>query len=104
MQANSAPLWLGKSLLRPSPRQQLGANRHPRLLPFRNHRKVVAKQKMIDDEIERLESTRIDSLTLAQMLRRPGTCYSDLPNTNENLAPRFEPSKSALLVVIGRTT
>src|SRR3989440_1092635 len=59
------------------------------LLPSRNYQKVVAKQQMIDEEIERLESTRIDSLTLAQMLRRPGTSYNDLPNRNENLAPEL---------------
>jgi len=59
------------------------------LLPSRNYQKVVAKQEMIGKEIERLESTRIGSLTLAQMLRRPETRYCDLPSKNENLAPEL---------------
>ena len=55
------------------------------LLPFRNFRNFNAKQEAIQHEIERLEKTRVGSVTLAQILRRPETKYADLPTRNESL-------------------
>ena len=55
------------------------------LLPERNYRKLSAKEKAIADEIQRLETTRNGSDTLAQQLRRPEIIYSDIIN-NTNLS------------------
>jgi tRNA uridine 5-carboxymethylaminomethyl modification enzyme len=56
------------------------------LLPDRNFQKFLAKQIAIEEEISRLEKTRIGTETLIQMLRRPETTYRDLPGTLPNLA------------------
>jgi tRNA uridine 5-carboxymethylaminomethyl modification enzyme len=50
------------------------------LLPHRNYLKYRQKQREIDEEIKRLETTRVGSETLAQSLRRPGIRYSDIVN------------------------
>ncbi|HTL56890.1 MAG TPA: FAD-dependent oxidoreductase, partial [Candidatus Limnocylindrales bacterium] len=50
------------------------------LLPKRHYARVVAKQKAIADEIDRLERSRQGSETLAQLLRRPEITYSDISN------------------------
>ncbi len=52
------------------------------LLPERNYRKLEAKRDAIDDELERLEKTRVGSDTLAQLLRRPDISYSDVVNSS----------------------
>ena len=56
------------------------------LLPDRNHRKLLEKQQAICDELARLEKTRVGSVSLAQMLRRPDVAYHDLPVPNEQLS------------------
>ncbi len=55
------------------------------LLPSRNFRKFTVKREAIELEIERLEKTRVGSLTLSQILRQPEMKYRDLPLRNENL-------------------
>ena len=52
------------------------------LLPERNYRRLVEKREAITDEIKRLETTRIGSDALAQLLRRPEVDYKSLPFTN----------------------
>jgi len=55
------------------------------LLPERKSRIVREKQTRIDAEILRLETTRHDSQTLAQLLRRPEVTYRGLPNPDPDL-------------------
>ena len=55
------------------------------LLPERISRIIKDKQSRIDAEILRLETTRHNSETLAQLLRRPEVSYRDLPNPNPDL-------------------
>jgi tRNA uridine 5-carboxymethylaminomethyl modification enzyme len=52
------------------------------LLPERNYRKLEAKRDAIDDELERLEKTRVGTDTLAQLLRRPDIRYCDIVDKN----------------------
>jgi tRNA uridine 5-carboxymethylaminomethyl modification enzyme len=56
------------------------------LLPFRNYQPFKEREKAIVAEIQRLESTRVDRNTLAQLLKRPEISYADLPNRNETLS------------------
>ncbi|MBI4323982.1 MAG: tRNA uridine-5-carboxymethylaminomethyl(34) synthesis enzyme MnmG [Chloroflexi bacterium] len=56
------------------------------LLPLRNYQKFVAKQIAIQEEMLRLDLTRVGSLSLAQMLRRPEIRYQDLPYRNADLS------------------
>jgi tRNA uridine 5-carboxymethylaminomethyl modification enzyme len=56
------------------------------LLPDRNHQKFVAKELAINGEIKRLETTRIGTETLIQMLRRPEVSYRNLPNRDASLS------------------
>jgi tRNA uridine 5-carboxymethylaminomethyl modification enzyme len=56
------------------------------LLPGRNFQKFQAKKIAIEDEISRLEKTRVGTETLIQMLRRPETTYRDLPGASPNLS------------------
>ena len=55
------------------------------LLPVRNARKLEVKRAAIENELARLEKTRVGAETLAQLLRRPEMIYSQLPNRNEDL-------------------
>ena len=55
------------------------------LLPAHKARLVREKQERIDAEILRLETTRCNSETLAQLLRRPELDYSRLPNPAPDL-------------------
>jgi tRNA uridine 5-carboxymethylaminomethyl modification enzyme len=55
------------------------------LLPERNYRKFTAKREAVLAELERLNTTRAGSDTLAQILRRPGVSYKSLPSTTTNL-------------------
>ena len=50
------------------------------LLPERNYLKLKAKEEAIALEIQRLETTRSGSETLAQLLRRPEISYTDITN------------------------
>jgi tRNA uridine 5-carboxymethylaminomethyl modification enzyme len=56
------------------------------LLPARNYRKFETKRAAIEDELLRLEKTRVGGETLSQMLRRPEVEYSRLPDRNPNLS------------------
>jgi len=56
------------------------------LLAERNYRKLLIKQDAIRDELNRLATTRRDSFTLAQLLRRPEVRYKDLPSRNDSLS------------------
>ncbi len=53
------------------------------LLPERNFRRFEAKQRAVEQEIERLEKTRRGTQTLAQLLRRPEISYSDVIDDTE---------------------
>jgi tRNA uridine 5-carboxymethylaminomethyl modification enzyme len=55
------------------------------LLPAHKARLVREKQERIDAEILRLETTRSNSETLAQLLRRPELNYRRLPSPNPDL-------------------
>jgi tRNA uridine 5-carboxymethylaminomethyl modification enzyme len=55
------------------------------LLPERNHRKFSAKLKAIQEEILRLETTRVGADTLIQLLRRPEVSYAELPKKRADL-------------------
>lgn len=55
------------------------------LLPERHHRMFLRKQEVISAELHRLHRTRENTITLAQLLKRPGTTYSDLSSKAENL-------------------
>ena len=57
------------------------------LLPIRNYEKFNAKKKAIEAELVRIQSTRIGTETLIQMLRRPEMTYAQLPAQDESLAP-----------------
>ena len=48
------------------------------LLPERNYVKLKAKEQAIEEEIGRLERTRVGGETLAQRLRRPEVSYHDV--------------------------
>ena len=50
------------------------------LLPDFKYRHVQQKKQLIEDELERLSSTRRDGGTLAELLRRPETAYKDVAN------------------------
>lgn len=57
------------------------------ILPGRCFRKVECKRAAIRMEIERLNSTRWNSTTLAHLLKRPEVSYADLPSKNDGLDP-----------------
>jgi tRNA uridine 5-carboxymethylaminomethyl modification enzyme len=56
------------------------------LLPARNARKLEAKRTAIENELARLEKTRVGADTLAQLLRRPEMTYANLPGRNDQLS------------------
>jgi tRNA uridine 5-carboxymethylaminomethyl modification enzyme len=53
------------------------------LLPERNCRKYLAKERAINAEIERLQSTRVGGESLAQQLRRPEVSYVNLVDKSD---------------------
>src|SRR5208283_2003789 len=55
------------------------------LLPDRNYGQVRAREKAINNEINRLYKTYYKINTLAKLLSRPEMAYKDLPNRNETL-------------------
>jgi tRNA uridine 5-carboxymethylaminomethyl modification enzyme len=55
------------------------------LLSPNRYRRVVEKQKAIDEEIERLSRTRVGNETLFDLLRRPEMTYQKLPSRNDSL-------------------
>lgn len=56
------------------------------LLPLEKFQQFESKYSQITSEIQRLERTRVGTETLAGMLRRPKTHYSDLPHGNGTLS------------------
>ena len=56
------------------------------LLSERRAALVRTRKEVVDAEILRLETTRVGTDTLAQMLRRPEVSYRDLPQTNPTLS------------------
>src|SRR6202789_576753 len=56
------------------------------LLPERNYRTFQAKKAAVEQEILRLQTTRIGQETLIQMLRRPEVTYHDLPAKDKKLS------------------
>jgi tRNA uridine 5-carboxymethylaminomethyl modification enzyme len=55
------------------------------LLPERNYNTFRAKQKSINDELNRINTTRYGSNTLEKILSRPEVAYKDLPGKDEAL-------------------
>jgi tRNA uridine 5-carboxymethylaminomethyl modification enzyme len=55
------------------------------LLPETHHARFAQKRDQIERELERLRETRVGSMTLEQMLRRPEMTYRDLPPGVEQL-------------------
>ncbi|HAM71420.1 MAG TPA: tRNA uridine-5-carboxymethylaminomethyl(34) synthesis enzyme MnmG [Verrucomicrobiales bacterium] len=55
------------------------------LLGKRNYEQFTLKRQQVREELERLESTRVDGELLAKQLRRPGMSYHQLPNRREDL-------------------
>ena len=56
------------------------------LLPSRHFSLFTTKRNQINEELRRLETTRIGRDTLAQMLRRPEITYDQLPDQNKSLS------------------
>jgi tRNA uridine 5-carboxymethylaminomethyl modification enzyme len=59
------------------------------LLPTRNYERFARKQQSIQEELARLDRTRIGQLTLTQLLKRTETTYFDLPEANLALSPEI---------------
>jgi tRNA uridine 5-carboxymethylaminomethyl modification enzyme len=57
------------------------------LLPDRNYQIYLRKQQAIERELQRLDSTRQGTQTLAQLLRRPEISYSNLHQNDSSLPP-----------------
>ena len=55
------------------------------LLPHRRFARVQAKQQAIAAELQRLQTSRYGTLTLAQILSRPEVRYGDLPGARTDL-------------------
>jgi tRNA uridine 5-carboxymethylaminomethyl modification enzyme len=58
------------------------------LLPRHRYARVEAKHQAIKAELQRLQTTRHGSLTLAQILSRPEVRYQDLPGARTDLDPQ----------------
>jgi tRNA uridine 5-carboxymethylaminomethyl modification enzyme len=55
------------------------------LLPKHRFKRFEEKRQRIHDEMLRLNSTRVNSESLAQLLRRPEASYKDLPSQDASL-------------------
>jgi tRNA uridine 5-carboxymethylaminomethyl modification enzyme len=55
------------------------------LLPEHCHERVRQKQRLIDEELNRLQAVCSEGRPLSQILRRPEVRYQDLPNKNAHL-------------------
>jgi tRNA uridine 5-carboxymethylaminomethyl modification enzyme len=56
------------------------------LLPKCNYEQTQVKQGLIEEELIRIQQTRCNGLTLADMLRRPEISYSQLPSNRSDLS------------------
>ncbi len=59
--------------------QRIGICSHEEILETKSHRKEI------EEEINRLETTRVSGASLSQMLRRQGVAYHDLPGHDTSL-------------------
>jgi tRNA uridine 5-carboxymethylaminomethyl modification enzyme len=57
------------------------------LLPERFYKRTMEKYKAVTRELERLQNTRFQRVTLEQILRRPEMTYERLPLRNASLPP-----------------
>lgn len=57
------------------------------LLPGRNYLKFKTKKSLIENEINRLNTTYCSTTSLAKILARPEMSYDGLPDKNSNLSP-----------------
>jgi tRNA uridine 5-carboxymethylaminomethyl modification enzyme len=57
------------------------------LLPKEQYSDVLEKEKAIKSELKRLEEIKINGVTLAKQLARPGVFYGDLAQKNPRLIP-----------------
>jgi len=57
------------------------------LLPERFYKRTMEKYKAVTRELERLQNTRFQGVTLEQILRRPEMTYECLPLKDANLPP-----------------
>jgi tRNA uridine 5-carboxymethylaminomethyl modification enzyme len=57
------------------------------LLPERNYKLFLAKQKLIENEISRLEKTICNQKSLLKLLTQPQITYKDLPDQDSQLSP-----------------
>jgi tRNA uridine 5-carboxymethylaminomethyl modification enzyme len=57
------------------------------LLPERFYKRTMEKYKAVTRELERLQNTRFQGVTLEQILRRPEMTYERLPLRNASLPP-----------------
>lgn len=55
------------------------------ILPAMRLRTIRERQRQIDDELQRLASTRVEGATLLQWLRRPEHTYASLPSRRTDL-------------------
>lgn len=56
------------------------------LLPARNYQTFLDKRKAIDMELARLQTTRVATMTMTELLRRPEIQYVDLPSKDNALS------------------
>ena len=61
----------------------------------------IARDDSILRELQRLENTRSDSTTLAQILRRPEITYTDLPGKDPTLSPEVIKEVEVILKYAG---
>jgi tRNA uridine 5-carboxymethylaminomethyl modification enzyme len=59
------------------------------LLPERNYRDFVKKQRTLQEELARLDRVRVGQLTLTQLLKRTETNYFDLSGAIPDLPPEI---------------
>ncbi|MDC0325404.1 tRNA uridine-5-carboxymethylaminomethyl(34) synthesis enzyme MnmG [bacterium] len=60
------------------------------LLHDRNYTQYKIKDSLIQNEVDRLRSTRQEGTLLSQILKRPEIRYADLPDVNPNLSPDIQ--------------
>ncbi|MCL5098151.1 MAG: tRNA uridine-5-carboxymethylaminomethyl(34) synthesis enzyme MnmG [Candidatus Omnitrophica bacterium] len=71
------------------------------LVSTRNYLRFQAKQAAIQEELSRLEQTRQDSISLAQLLRRPEVHYDTMPGRKEIIDPEVAQQVEIILKYSG---
>ena len=59
------------------------------LLPGRNYERFIQKQRVIQEELIRLDRVRVGQLTLTQLLKRTESTYFDLPGASAGISPEI---------------